>query len=158
MGRVMKNIEVIVTSKKPEKFVRDMAHKGYIGFIRIVEASGETKETIFCPIDTWSIEDYKRQWKEALLRLKHHEKSCLVVAYTTVDNNPAIKWWPMYRVGDTVYIQNQVVWLEEYQNKIGDKPFTPDTCYDFVHDRRTVGEDGRQLSEWSVPWTDYEKT
>ncbi len=141
------NIEVTATSKKPVKFNGIMAYKG---FIRI----GETKETIFSPIDTWSLEDYKKQWKDALLRLKYHDTSCLVVAYTSVDNNPGIEWWPLYRVGDTVYVQNQVVWLDEYKSRIGNKLFTPDTCYDFVHVRRTVDEDGNQLSEWSVPWTE----
>lgn len=148
------NIEVTITSKRPEKFRRDMSNKGYIGFIRIAEAGGETKETIFCPIDTWSIEDYKRQWKEALLRLKYHDKSCLIVAYTASDNNPGMEWWPMYRVGDTIYIQNQLVWAEEYKNIIGDKPFTTDTCYDFVRERRTVNYEGTPLAEWSVPWTE----
>lgn len=144
------NIEVTVTSKRPVKF---NGYPCYKGFIRIVEANDETKETIFCSIDTWSLEDYKRQWKEALERLKDHDRSCLVVGYTRIKNNPGIEWWPLYRIGNTVYIQNQVVWLEEYKNRIGDKPFTPDTCYDFIHDRRTVDEDGRNLSEWSVAWT-----
>lgn len=148
------NIEVIVTSKKPEKFSIDIPNKGYIGFIRIVEARGETKETIFCPLDAWSIEDYKRQWKEALERLKHHDKSCLVVAYTAVDKNHGVEWWPLYRIGNTVYIQNQIMWQEQYKDIVGDNPFTPDTCYNFVEERTTVNEEGETLAEWSVDWTD----
>lgn len=139
------DIEIVIMSKRAVRF---FGVRCYRAFIRI----GEMQETVYIPVNTWRISEYKKQWKEAIERLKTHDTSCLITGFTTKDGKPGIDWWPLYRVGDTVYVQNQVLWHEIYQERIGDKPFTRETCYNFVLPRRTVNYEGREISEWSVPY------
>jgi contact-dependent growth inhibition (CDI) system CdiI-like immunity protein len=144
----MLDISVKITSKKPKKIRRILSLEGRITI-------GDFWETIIVPIGYWTREDYERQWKEGLERLKTYNTSCLVV--TACDKNtggPFIDWWRLYRIKDTVFIQNGWLMLEAYQEIVGDKPFTPDTCYDFVMQRETITEEGEKISEWSVPWTE----
>lgn len=140
------NIEVIVTSKR----IGLHGCRGYKGIIRI----GDMQESIYSPVTTWSIREYKKQWKDALDRLQNHTKSCLITGFVIKNGEPELEWWPMYKIDNKVYVQNQWLWGDNYKEAIGDKPFTPDTCYDFVRDRRTVNYEGTDLSEWSVDWTD----
>lgn len=114
---------------------------------------GDFWETVIVPIEYWTREDYERQWKEGLQRLKTHDTSCLVV--TAFDKNtggPFVEWWRLYCIKNTILIQNGWLMLELYEKTVGDKPFTPDTCYDFVTPLKMVTEDGEKASVWSIPW------
>lgn len=138
-------IEIVITSKRAVGF---FGGRSYRAFIRI----GEMQETVYIPTGTWRITEYKKQWKEGIERLKTHDTSCLVTGFTNKNGSPGVDWWPLYRVGDRVYVQNHVLWHEIYQERVGDKPFTRETCYDFVPPRRTKDYEGTEISEWSVPY------
>ncbi|MEV0255884.1 hypothetical protein AB0H82_16680 [Streptomyces sp. NPDC050732] len=51
--------------------------------------------------------------------------------------------WPVYRSGPDIHIQNSVVFLDELTER-----FLPDEPWRSVGPRRTVDEDGNQISEW----------
>lgn len=144
----MLDLSIEIVSKKPKKIRSWLAFEGKITI-------GDFCETIIVPIEYWTREDYERQWKEGIERLKKHNTSCLVV--TAFDKNtggPFVDWWQLYRIEDTVFIQNGWLMLEAYQEVVGDAPFTHDTCYNFVEPRVILTEDGDRPSEWSVPWTE----
>lgn len=143
MDRIV-DIEIAVASKR----IGLHGCRGYNGFIRI----GDMQESIYCPVVTWSIREYKKQWKDALERLKNHTTSCLITGFVIKNGEPELEWWPMYKIENKIYVQNQWLWGENYKERIGDKPFTPDTCYDFVQPRKTFTEEGEKISEWSVPY------
>jgi hypothetical protein len=96
----------------------------------------------------WSIQDYERQWQEGLDRLKKHDTSCLVVFVYDPKIRPFIEWWVLYKKEDKVYIRNQILVDEIYENQIGNKSFTVESCYDFIHPRK----EKRKVSEWIIDY------
>ena len=112
---------------------------------------GGYDETLYMPLDYWTISDYKRQWQEGLERIKTHDQSCLVATTHDLAMRPFIDWWLLYKVGDEVYVQNQLVIGDIYQDQIGNNEFTVDNCYDFIPPRHiNRNEDKDKVSEWFV--------
>jgi len=111
------------------------------------------KETLYPSLDWWDLDDYQLQWQEGLKRLIDHDRSCLVV---TIDNpklRQFIEWWVLYKIDNKIYVRNSIIISDIYTERIGDKPFTTDTCYDFIPDRSELyDEDGNKISEWVVNW------
>jgi hypothetical protein len=62
-----------------------------------------------------------------------------------------IQWWPLYRLDDTVHVQNQILFMDALPG-----PLLPHDPYVHVAERRTVSEDGSPISEWRVPVADVE--
>lgn len=116
---------------------------------------GDYSESIYIPVNFWSIEDYKKQLTAGLERLKTHDKSCFVVTIHDPNIRPFIDMWVMYKIDDMVYVQNERYMAEVYDELIGGKLFNSHTCYDFIEPRQTMTEDGYKISEWSVPWIDF---
>jgi hypothetical protein len=137
-------INIKLTSKK-QKIVDGVP--SYNGKITI----GDFAETIVVPVDLWKKEDYERQWQEGLARIKTHDTSCLVTFIYDPHIRPLLEWWILYRVNNIVCVQNLMFSDFVYQEIIGDKPFTPDTCYDFIPPRVIEFEDGSRPSEWRIP-------
>ncbi|MBA3537477.1 hypothetical protein H0X48_05775 [Candidatus Dependentiae bacterium] len=108
---------------------------------------GDFDERFNIALEDWSIDDYKRQWQEGLERIKTHGKSCLVSYVQDPSKSPFINWWPMYKIDNKIYVQNHILFAHIYRKRIGSKEFTPDTCYDFIPNRRNSKE---KVSEWVV--------
>lgn len=132
------SIEVI-----QEYAVIEDVFEGAIGRITI----GDHWETLHLPVDYWSVADYKRQWQEAIKRLRFHDRSCLVVSIHDPKQYRFIEWWSLYRIRGKVYIRNQFVFGRIYDKRIGNKKFTVTNCYNFVGPR-TRGK----VSEWVVDY------
>lgn len=99
----------------------------------------------------WKREDYERQWKEGLERIKTDDKSCLITRIQNPFEGPFIEWWVLHKKDNKIYIQNQWLFHEYYEELIGAKPFTVDNCYDFVPPYKSPYlEDGTKFSEWIV--------
>jgi hypothetical protein len=141
------DIRVEITSKRPRKIHNVKAYEGRIYI-------GDFNEHLYIPLDWWTIEDYKRQWKEGLERIKTHDTSCLVVTIHDPGIRKFVDWWTLYKEGNTIYVQNGWLIEDAYEQTVGNKPFTPETCYDFVSPRTTHTEEGDKISEWSVPYND----
>lgn len=93
-------------------------------------------ESITPALNDWSIEDYERQWKEGLERIKTHDTSCLVSSIQNPHtSNPFLDWWVLYKVGNKIFIRNQLIVAENYENLIGDNVFSPESCYKFIRPR-----------------------
>jgi hypothetical protein len=107
-------------------------------------------ETIAPALDYWTIADYKRQWQEGLERIKTHDTSCLVASVQNPYLAPLINWWPLYKKGDKIFIQNELIVSEDYKKYIGDNIFSPETCYNFIQPFITQDDDGTLFSTWEV--------
>jgi len=51
----------------------------------------------------------------------------------------------MYRVDDTVFVQNQILFLNQLS-----APFDERDPFSFVSERKSVNDEGEPLSEWCV--------
>lgn len=111
-------------------------------------------ETIVPALNDWKIEDYERQWKEGLERIKTHDTSCLVACVQHPKKTPPlINLWMLYKENGKIYIQNGLIFAENYERIIQDKPFNPNTCYDFIQLRFPEVDDDEEddeISEWVV--------
>ena len=97
--------------------------------------------------DYWTIADYERQWEEGLARIKTHDTSCLVISTQhPIKNQPFVNWWVLFREGNRIIVNNRIIIEKNYTKLIGDKNFSPDSCYDFIEPRRKK----TKISEWSV--------
>lgn len=107
---------------------------------------GDFKEDFHASLSYWDRNRYLSQWKEGLERLLRRENYSAVVT-TMYDPSTAnfIFWWVMYLIGNDVYIQNHVLFLDEL-----DKPFDETDLYSFVPEREIQTEEGEPISEWSV--------
>jgi CdiI N-terminal domain len=76
---------------------------------------------------------------------------------TTVQSSitePLVDWWVLYKENDIVFIQNELIVDETYKELINGKPFTLDTCYNYITPRITHTSEGDKISEWSINLTD----
>jgi len=69
-----------------------------------------------------------------------------MVYYVNPAESANFEWWPMYRVGEMVALQNHMPWYDQLA-----EPFSIERQFEFVRDRTTSDEDGQRISEWSVP-------
>lgn len=124
---------------------------GVIASLGIIEI-GSFKERFIASLMYWSADDYRRHWKQAIERvLQSSTVSCLITSMLNPKTASLVFWWPMYRVNDTVFIQNHILFFETLQS-----PFDERNPFSFVPVRRTVDEDGNKISEWSVRISDLE--
>jgi hypothetical protein len=65
-----------------------------------------------------------------------------------------VEWWILYKEGNKLYIQNEMLFGEVYQKLVGDKIFNAQTCYNFIEPRKTYSEEGDKISEWSIDIAD----
>ena len=140
------NLNIKMLDEKPKKKWGLLTVKGEI---RI----NNFQENLYFTLDWWGVDEYRKQWKQAIERLKNYDRTCFVVSI----HNPAVRkyidWWVLYKVGNKIYIRNSLILGDIYQEIIGDKPFTLETCYDFIPERgEPYDEDGNKISEWVVDW------
>jgi hypothetical protein len=108
-------------------------------------------EEFYMQIGWWSANDYEQQWREGLERIKICESSCLITNIQDPQYGNFIEWWLMYRIDKNIYIYNQWLFREAYDELVGIHEFTVDSCYNFVGNRKNFQyEDGTKLSEWVV--------
>lgn len=107
---------------------------------------GKFEETILIPLDYWTKEEYCQQWITSINNLLAEEKSksALLVEMYNPEYANFIKWWPIYRDRDIVYIQNHILLLDELPTL-----FKPDDLESLVPNRKTIGENGEKISEWA---------
>jgi len=107
---------------------------------------GSFEERFVATLDYWCAKDYEQHWKQAIGRIVQvSDVSCLITSM----HNPAaanfLFWWPMYRVGDTVFFQHHILFFDELPS-----PFNEHDPYACVPERKILNEDGEAISEWSA--------
>jgi hypothetical protein len=107
---------------------------------------GDDREYFHAPVHYWSARDYEENWRAALQRLVDGEEvSCLITSMFDAKYSNFITTWPLYRIGDQVYVQNHIVFRDEL-----DQPYDETKPWLSVGPRETVDEDGNHLSEWII--------
>jgi len=108
---------------------------------------GDFAETFKIPLGFWGESDYRRSWRQAfeVLNADPHSTSCLMTSMTDPGNSNFLTCWPMYREGESVYMQNAIIFLDEIEGA-----FDSATPWDFVEPRRGIDEDGNKISEWTT--------
>jgi CdiI N-terminal domain len=112
---------------------------------------GSHRERFLTPFSFWNKKRYRNQWKEGLRRLVTEERSCLITAITDPSKSACLTWWPMYRLGDQVHIQNHLLIYSDLPT-----PFDQANPYAHIPERETVSESGEKISEWTVSLRDIQ--
>ena len=146
---IMNEFSIGIISKR--KSIYNM--QAYEGKIVI----GNFWETLIISLNVWKKRDYEQQWCAGLGRIKHKKRSCLVVSVRNIDQAPLVELWALYREGNMIFIQNQLLIDAPFKRQLKKRPFNKETCYSFVSKRRTVTESGRKISEWVVPMQAIDK-
>ncbi|WP_158920174.1 hypothetical protein [Streptomyces sp. NBRC 109706] len=117
-----------------------------LGVIRI----GAFQEEFHASLSFWSADDYRRSWRAgfAVLADDPAATSCLVTSISDPATSNFVFCWPLYRSGETVYVQNSLIFLEELTS-----PFDPAAPWHSVLPRETVGEEDQPISEWTTNMT-----
>jgi hypothetical protein len=109
---------------------------------------GDESDTFAADLHYWSMVEYEAQWREGVARLAAGQaSSALVTSYRGPRAN-LHSMWPMWRIGQTVYIQERLVLDDTITGDAVAEQF-----YARVGDRHTESEDG-VISEWPVPFAD----
>lgn len=111
---------------------------------------GDFQERFATSLATWSRDEYHLHWRKALERLvTGGDRTALITDYTGHTEHPTpesyLIWWPLYRDGVAVYVQNHILFLGQLN-----RPFSAERPWDSVRDRQVVNEDGRSISEWTT--------
>lgn len=107
---------------------------------------GEAKERFCSSLHQWNKQQYESQWRQAIhMLLNESSKAALIVEYVGPDFSSHLEWWAMYREGETVYLQDQLLFYSQLR-----ETFSLDAPFASLRDRETISEGGRQISEWSV--------
>ncbi|MEO7086494.1 MAG: hypothetical protein ABI442_18840 [Gemmatimonadaceae bacterium] len=111
---------------------------------------GSFQERFIALVGYWSAQRYASHWRDALMRVVEGEAtSCLITSLHDPADSHLLFWWPLYRIGDVVQVQNSILLFEQLS-----APFDPDNPFRFVPARTTVSEEGQPISEWEVPVSD----
>src|SRR6266478_1983231 len=87
----------LLPDEVPHSVVQEAARWGLI-------TTASFQERFIVPLHYWNATDYVQYWRQAISRLiGESDKSCLVTAMYDPQTANFIKWWPLYRVGDSVY-------------------------------------------------------
>ena len=133
---MVERFDIRVLKRSPEKTKGKMYQPGRITI-------GDFTERFWMPYDYWNIDQYKKQWKEGIARLKNHDTSCLVTAIKLYDDKIGSSLWVLYKEGDTIFIQNHA--RSNELNKELESGFPP---YEALAPR-TIPQHGRP-DEWSI--------
>lgn len=103
-------------------------------------------ERFQAPLTVWDVERYKQQWEDAIARILAAEaKNYFVTGLRDPWSSNLISLFALYREGDEVFIQNQIILCEGNEEKIAKMNFL-----DLVAERETHTEDGEEISEWKI--------
>jgi CdiI N-terminal domain len=133
--------EIIVTRKD------EMGWQEHSIFEGCISSDGFFKRNFLIYCEVWTLQMYQQQWKDGLIRLDMHNKSCLVMKIDHSRNIPSVEWWLLYKIGKNIHIQYDYVFGSNHKKQIGDKLFNIRTCYDFIPERIVYEDDGLKKKE-----------
>ena len=103
-------------------------------------------ETFIASLVCWNPAQYEQHWREACQRLVHGQQdSALICSYVESSMSEFLVWWPLYRDGQIIHVQNELL----IYSRPG-KPFNVNEPWSSIPQRRTVNDDGLEISEWDT--------
>jgi len=108
---------------------------------------GDHQERFRSSLSDWSKMQYVSQWESALnlILTNVDSKAALITTYGNPRFSTHLEWWPMYRSGDSVYVQNHLLFYEDLP-----APFDVSVPFRSLKEREIFNEEGRCISEWKV--------
>jgi hypothetical protein len=114
---------------------------------------GDFNERFEALLGFWGKDDYQAHWQDALGRiLRREEISCLITSMADPKTANFITWWPLYREGSAVIVQNHIFFLKDAKGKFDSK-----NPYTFVQRYRSVNADGQPISQWITSVEDIQE-
>ena len=110
---------------------------------------GAESDGFTADLRAWSMHDYEAQWREGIARLAAGEPSSALVTSYAGPGDVIHFIRPMWRVGQTVYLEERMVMDRDIA-----PPTAAEQFYELVGARSTNSEDGRPISEWAVPFAE----
>jgi hypothetical protein len=107
-------------------------------------------------LGSWTIEEYKRQWRKGLERLKTHSNSCLVEVYVSKNNYKGIYLFSIFKEGNTLYIQPKSCEEPLAKEFLYSIPFNHETCYKFIGHLEMYDHRGQPLDYWTCKYNPEE--
>jgi hypothetical protein len=112
----------------------------------------KSAEEFLANLSLWSKSDYEAQWARELRSLfDGNLKVALVVSYDDPRNSSNMEIWRVYRDGDWVHFQNQILPYSRIPNE-----FEILEISRYIDDRVTINSEGDAISEWDVAIGDIE--
>jgi hypothetical protein len=120
----------------------DREERASYGIISIEDYS----ERFLASLQYWTLQEYEQHWQRAIVHiLTGAEKSCLITSMLDPKIANYIFWWPIYRNGDIIYIQNHLLLMDQIKTAFDEK--NPYMC---IPDRAVLSEEGQKISEWKT--------
>ena len=130
----------------PEYPYEDAFTKGARGLIVLAEYS----EEFLASLGEWTHTQYREQWARSIQRLIEGDaKAVLITTFSSPDVASHLEWWALYREGEDVFAQNQLLLFDDLTGK-----FDVSRAVEYLRDRQTVNEEGLPISEWRVSMDD----
>jgi CdiI N-terminal domain len=125
----------------------ELGNTGQHGHIVI----GDETEDFVSLIGFWSPADYRAHWRQAIDRLVNQKSdSCLITSIHDPREVTVISWWLLYPVDGDVALQQALLLLAESKD-----PFSTADPFASIPRRRIINEDGKRISEWRLPMSDF---
>ena len=113
---------------------------------------GKSTEEFLANLSQWTKSDYESHWRRELKSLfEGNPKVALVVSYDDPKAASNMEIWRVYRDGEVVHFQNQLLRYE-----ILPRGFEVSKMSQYISDRVVMTADGNQISEWDVAIRDVE--
>ncbi|GGL86356.1 hypothetical protein [Micromonospora yangpuensis] len=152
-------MQTSTTSKNDNFAIRAIGWPPLSGFDSADEAIGLIsvggfREKFPMGLSYWSVDEYVASWKRALALLEDSENAvaCLVASMVDPQKGNFVNCWPLYRIGDTVLVQNAIIFLQELS-----AAFDPDKPWLSVEPHSVMDENGNRISEWPVAYSDVRR-
>ncbi len=102
-------------------------------------------------LDYWTQKNYEDHWQKAIKRIVETGRpTALITDMSDPSTANFITWWPMWRLGEEVRMQNQILFLDEL-----DAPFNIADPFSSLTDYNgNLTEEGQRISEWRIPITE----
>ncbi|MBI2775262.1 hypothetical protein HYX58_04625 [Candidatus Dependentiae bacterium] len=136
----MNGFNIRALKKNPIKISGEMRHPASITI-------GKFRETFWIPLDYWSLDEYRKQWRNGIERLKTRDTSCLIERVRIDEHDLIGAAWVLYKVKDSVIFQYHFIPGKE---DISHLPvFDTNTCYLYIRPRSSTAE------EWAILVKDF---
>jgi len=126
--------------KQPPSYYDDAR----IGRIRI----GEFEDGFAADLTYWRESEYEVYWRDALIAFESSDRVALITSIVDPRSAKFIRCWALYRYSETVFCQEQLVFLDQIQ-----EAFDPACPQALVRPRETTNAEGQAISEWRTSMT-----
>lgn len=110
---------------------------------------GEYSEELHIPVDYWSSDEYKRNWKKSLATgLEKRDHSLLITSMHDPVNLNFFSSWVIYYDKENSFVQNKIIFLEDFPK------FDLSMIENYIGIHEIINEDGFRISEWVVKTED----